>query len=335
MLEAANLTLDDIIVAEVPSAIDAATAFKGDNTIDAAVVWSPDDEISVRDVPGSKVLQSTREASHIIADVFIARKDWLDENKDLVNKFYEGWMKGAAEINSSEANKKKAAAIMAAGTFFSEEDALASIDNVRLCTHGDNLNFYGKNVNYKGITGESLYTKMANVYAGLGFAENPYPYSWRMVANANAVSAASLFGPEHDAEGQKVFNPATEEDKTMPAIASKPISINFSTGQYELTMNAKRLIDDNFAAVAKAFANSRVRVEGNTDNVGNRAFNVDLSEKRAQSVAAYLQQEYSMDPSRFIIVGNGPDKPVSGCETNATDDCKARNRRTEFQLIPN
>jgi NitT/TauT family transport system substrate-binding protein len=223
---------------------------------------------------------------------------------------------------------------MAAGTFFSDEDALASINNVRLCTHGDNLNFFGKNVDYKGITGEGLYSKMANVYAGLGFAEDPYPYSWRMVANANAISAASLVGEEHGAEGQKIFEPATEEDKTLPAIASKPVSINFSTGQYELTINAKRLIDENFAAVAKAFANSRVRIEGNTDNVGNRAFNVDLSERRANSVAAYLEEEYGMNASRFIIVGNGPDKPVPGCESNATESCRAMNRRTEFQLIP-
>ena len=60
-----------------------------------------------------------------------------------------------------------------------------------------------------------------------------------------------------------------------------------------------------------------------------------LSQKRAQSVAEYLQKTYGMDANRFVIVGNGPDKPVPGCETNATSECKAKNRRTEFQLIAN
>ena len=74
-------------------------------------------------------------------------------------------------------------------------------------------------------------------------------------------------------------------------------------------------------------------MEGNTDNVGSKAANKALSEKRAKSVADYLKSQYGMDANRFIIVGNGPDKPVAGCESNATEDCKAKNRRTEFQLI--
>jgi len=61
--------------------------------------------------------------------------------------------------------------------------------------------------------------------------------------------------------------------------------------------------------------------------------NQKLSEARAKSVARYLQQTYQMDANRFVIVGNGPSKPVAGCETNATESCKARNRRTDFQLI--
>ena len=101
-----------------------------------------------------------------------------------------------------------------------------------------------------------------------------------------------------------------------------------------MSKHAKTIIDLQFADVAKAFGNTKVRVEGNTDNVGARAMNVDLSKKRANSVAQYLQQQYGLDKNRFVIVGNGPDKPVAGCEQNATDACKAKNRRTEFQLIP-
>ena len=97
--------------------------------------------------------------------------------------------------------------------------------------------------------------------------------------------------------------------------------------------NAKTIIDIQFAEVAKTFANVKVRIEGNTDNVGSKASNVALSEKRARSVADYLKSQYGMNANRFVILGNGPDKPVPGCEANADEACKAKNRRTEFQLI--
>jgi len=74
----------------------------------------------------------------------------------------------------------------------------------------------------------------------------------------------------------------------------------------------------------------RVRIEGNTDIIGSAAMNRELSYKRARSVGDYLVKTYNFDPNRFIIVGNGPDKPVAD---NNTEEGRAANRRTEFQLL--
>ena len=333
MLEAANLKLSDLKqLKEVPSAIDAATAFKS-GQVDAAVVWSPDDEIIVREVPGSKILQSTRQASNIIADVYMAKKSYVDKNADKLAKFYEGWMKAVAEINTSAAARQKAAKLLAQVTGISEQDAAASINNVRLTTHGDNLNFFGKNPSYKGITGEALYTKMGNIYQSLSQAPANRP-NWRLMAYGAAMGAANLpTGPGYDAEGQKAFAAPTIADQSVPELSSKAASINFASGKYELDENSKTIIDLQFADVARAFSNARVRIEGNTDNVGSPALNKKLSLQRAESVARYLQTQYNMSRNRFVIVGNGPNSPVKGCESNATAECKAKNRRTEFQLI--
>ena len=330
-LEAAGLTLSDVKSVEVPSAIDAATAFRS-GKVDAAVVWSPDDIFATRDVPGSSILQSTREASHIIADVFMVKQSYVDKHPDKLAKFYEGWMRGAAEMNSNESNMKKAAKILADGTGLPPEDALGMIQTTRLTTHGDNLNFFGMNRNFKGVTGESIYNKMGAEFEKLGFAPRNRP-SWRTLSYAPAITSAKLTGSQHLAEGQKEFTPAKPADKIKPALSSKPISINFPTGSSTVSENAKTIIDLQFADVAKAYGNARIRVEGNTDITGSRATNVKLSQARAQSVASYLQQQYKMDSNRFIIVGNGPDKPVEGCETSKTPDCLAKNRRTEFQLL--
>jgi len=69
--------------------------------VDAAVVWSPDDEDLVQNVPGSSILRNTKSASHIIADGFFVKEEYLTQNREMLKKLVEGWLIGAVEINSS------------------------------------------------------------------------------------------------------------------------------------------------------------------------------------------------------------------------------------------
>ncbi|MEM6964140.1 MAG: phosphate ABC transporter substrate-binding/OmpA family protein [Bacteroidota bacterium] len=335
LLKAGDLTTEDVNVNFVGNAIDAAAAFKS-KSVDAAVVWSPDDEDCVNSVSGARVLESTRSASHIIADVFIAKKAYVENNEAKLQQLYEGWMIGAAEINRDDANKRKAAKILAdAFEGFDETLSYNAINNVRLCTHGDNLNFFGLNPNYKNITGERLYTTMTNVYKDEGVIKSGTRVpNWRLirysglVENANNKFAGNV---NQRAEGQREFAPSTSADEKKDAIATKAVSINFRSGEFALDPNAKNIIDREFVDIAQSFSNSKIRVEGNTDNTGNYSSNVKLSKKRAQSVVDYLISEYGMPRNRFIIVGNGPDNPVA---SNNTENGRAKNRRTDFELVP-
>lgn len=328
LLNAGGLSLDDVDIKPQASAIDAAAAFKSQQ-VDAAVVWSPDDEQCIRAVAGSKVLESTRSASNIIADVFFAKRDFVENNRDALQKLYQGWMIGAAEINSNPSAKDKAADILAAGLGIPRSDAMGAIDNVRLVTHGDNLNFFGLNPSYKGVTGEALYSRMTNEYRALGFAEGAG--NWRRVTYPGAVQGTNISGAIHEAEAAKDFTKVTEEEgANREAIATKQVSISFRTGEYRLDENAKYIIDREFVDIAKAFGNARIRIEGNTDNVGSTSSNVALSKRRAQAVADYLTAEHGMSANRFIVIGNGPSKPVAD---NSTEDGRAQNRRTDFELI--
>ncbi|MBI1226776.1 MAG: OmpA family protein [Bacteroidetes bacterium] len=330
LLEAGGMTEKDVTLIKQASAIDAAEAFKAQQ-VDAAVVWSPDDEACLSAVAGSRILESSKSASNIIADVFIAKKAWVDANPKKMQQLYEGWMKGAAEINSDPAAKQKAAKILSENfEGVSQEWALKAIDNVRLCTHGDNLNFFGLNPDFKGVTGDRLYGRMTQVYTDLGYITGRTP-SWREISNSTAVRNTNLSGPENAAEGQKTFTEVTKkEGAEKETIATKRVSINFRSGEYKLDENAKYIIDKEFVEIAKAFANARIRIEGNTDNVGNKASNVALSQKRAEAVRDYLVSEHAMPRNRFIVIGNGPDNPV---ESNDTEAGKAKNRRTDFELV--
>ncbi len=329
LLDAGGLSIDDVEIVKQASAIDAAAAFKSQQ-VDAAVVWSPDDEQCIRSVPGSRVLESTRSASNIIADFFFAKREYVNANRDKLQKLYEGWMRGAAEINSSASAKSKAGKILAEGLGIPEADAIAAIDIGRLVSHGDNKNFFGLNTDFNGVDGSSLYLRMANEYQALGILEGRAP-SWRQISMPTLIQRTNLTGANDVAEATKTFTKVDDNaGRDLEAIASKPVSISFRTGEHTLDENAKYIIDKEFVEIAKAFANARVRIEGNTDNVGSESSNIALSKKRARSVADYLIQEHSMSANRLIVVGNGPNKPLA---SNSTADGRAQNRRTDFQLV--
>jgi NitT/TauT family transport system substrate-binding protein len=171
---------------------------------------------------------------------------------------------------------------------------------------------------------------MAQVYSQLGYIDKEVP-NWRLISYPQTVERASLSGAAHQAESQKKFTEITsDEGKNKSAVATKQVSIRFRTGEFRLDENAKYIIDKEFVDIAKAFANSRIRIEGNTDNTGSRASNITLSKKRAESVRDYLVSEHKMPFNRFIVIGNGPDKPVA---TNDSEEGRALNRRTDFELV--
>ena len=330
-LEAAGLSYNDVTVVKTSDPLKAAELFRSGD-IDAAVVWSPDDLLATRDVPGSKILLTTVESSHLIGDIMLAKEDVIRKKQKMFDGFYEGWMKAVAELKNTS-NRSKAGKYLAEFNQLGIEDGMGMMETVYWTTHGDNQNFFGLNSSFKGQKMSDLYGKMARKFVETKDLETNAP-NIRNVINTSSIQNANLSGPMHAAEGAKQFKPTSLKDKTVTAFASKPVSINFPTGQYQLTENARTIIDLQFSEIAKSFGNVKVRVEGNTDNVGARAMNMDLSQKRAQSVANYLKSQYSLNSNKFVIVGNGPDKPVAGCETNANEACKAKNRRTEFQLIP-
>lgn len=326
-LDAAGLTDKDVKLVQVASAVDAAAMFKA-GQVDAAVVWSPDDADCLKNVAGSHVLKSTRDAPFIIADVFYAKEAWIASHQKELKSLIEGWMRGAAEINSNPQAKEAAAVILSRDMNQPLDFCRQAINNVRLCTLGDNSNFFDLQGNYSGVKGEDLYLSTGRLYATIGLAPSVLP-AWRSVTDLSILRTITLTGPEHMAEVAPRFTKATPAMAEAPAFASKQLTVTFATGSAVLDENAKTLIDRGFVDVAKRFGNARIRIEGNTDSTGDYNANVSLSRRRAQAVADYLIS-LGFDSNRFVVVGNGPDKPVAD---NNSDAGRAKNRRTDFELL--
>jgi NitT/TauT family transport system substrate-binding protein len=335
VLESSGLKMSDIDGYQVADGVEAAAAFKN-GQCDAGVVWAPDDEDCVASLPGAKVLISSAVASQIIADGLLVKQSVLKDKHDLIVKLVKAWLVGNARVDDDPAAKKEANSLFAAGFKFPEDIAAKSANKVYFSTLGDNINFFGLNTTYTGMTGERMYSRMAVKYTEIGLAKAPAP--WRNVSDPSVIQELmndQNFAGDNNQTAAKVeaFKPATAEIKAEASQSSKVISLQFATNSSQLDEDDKALIDREIKELAQGFAGAYIRVEGNTDNVGNASANNKLSLNRASAVVNYLVDEHKFDPNKFIIVGNGSSKPVAGCEANQDDDCRAKNRRTEFQFI--
>lgn len=98
--------------------------------------------------------------------------------------------------------------------------------------------------------------------------------------------------------------------------------ITFATGQAAITPQSDQVLSD-LLAVLVGNPDWRLRIEGHTDNVGDKAANMKLSNARAAAVAAWLTSK-GIDAGRLSTAGLGDTQPVGD---NATEDGRARNRR--------
>lgn len=106
-------------------------------------------------------------------------------------------------------------------------------------------------------------------------------------------------------------------------------SITFDTGKDTIKSVSFPLLDQVVALLADHPEMKRIRVEGHTDNVGNAAYNKDLSSRRAASVVRYLVTK-GVAQSRLAPVGYGFEQPIT---SNATALGRAKNRRVVFTIL--
>ncbi len=87
---------------------------------------------------------------------------------------------------------------------------------------------------------------------------------------------------------------------------------------------------DKIADVVVRYGKTTLTVAGHTDNVGSPQYNQQLSERRANAVAQYLESK-RVQAVRLNIVGKGESMPIA---SNATQGGRAENRRVEIYVQP-
>lgn len=105
--------------------------------------------------------------------------------------------------------------------------------------------------------------------------------------------------------------------------------VHFADGKARLMPDSEPLLEEVAAVMVAHPEIKKLRIEGHTDDRGDRALNLRLSEDRAKTVQSFLVS-HGVAASRLTAKGYGPDKPVA---PNLTERGRDRNRRVEFVIV--
>lgn len=106
--------------------------------------------------------------------------------------------------------------------------------------------------------------------------------------------------------------------------------INFEFDSAVLTEDGK----DNLQAIGDTLMSiegARILLEGHTDSIGTDEYNMDLGQRRAESVRDFLVETFTpLQASQFTIRSQGESQPIA---SNDTDEGRAQNRRVEIEVM--
>ena len=122
---------------------------------------------------------------------------------------------------------------------------------------------------------------------------------------------------------------ATIKQDTRGTVITLSGSVLFASNKSDLLPAAMAALDNVVTAI-KSDPSRNVTINGYTDSQGAKAYNMDLSQKRADSVRNYFVQ-HGIDQGMVKAVGYGPDSPIAD---NGTAEGRANNRRVEIVLSP-
>lgn len=325
------------------------TGKKKDCKIDGATTWTPGDKMAFDALSGFTDVVSTKEFVNQMATTLVGVKEWaLQHDKEVIAllrqtyvacnqiKQYDEWAVRASEAVAQTYGVDKDGNKMGElgeptywykmfkGQTGSKDGLSYNIGGTRVFNYADALQYYGisdgKN-RYKAVYDQvSAYLTDLNP---CGFNEaNPngvVPYddavNLYFMTSANVGDKGSV---------QKIDYSATKTE----VLANGQWNINFETGSATIA-GSTRDLETIYNLLTQA-EESKLKIVGYTDNVGNPNSNVILSKGRANSVVDYLKGR-GISADRFQLVdGKGDANPVAD---NATASGKAKNRRVEITLL--
>lgn len=331
------------------TAFEAAAAFAAKKELAGAVSWAPD-IYNLSKVKGNKLLVTTAEANHLIADVWFARADFAKDNPQIIEALVRGFLDAVEQLDSQD-NKVKASQWMAEGYSLPPADTLGMLGDAHWTNYAENREFFLNQNNPTNF--ERTWDTAYYLYKRIGKVNEKV--AWDQVADFSVIQ--KLGKEDKYAKSQNKYQTSfaaksvSEIKAESGEILTKTVVIHFFPNSADLNhkivkqvgaKSVEELYDPNVGFVVEEigkmsgqFGAARIVIEGHTDSSmkGQVPFESvkTLSQSRAEAVRDALLKKFPTLPKGQVAAeGMGWQRPAD----SADPDNHAKNRRVEVKVYP-
>ncbi len=316
--------------------------------VNAVSTWTPADVNIAKKKGGLVNVISTREYRSQMPNTIIGIKKWNQDNRKVVEEFLSAMYEAGDQVKAFPAALQRAGEASAA--VYKEETADYWVKYFKGVTEPDKtgvmVELGGSSVNnlqdalhlYGLLPGSAnIFAATYTVFGDIVKAAYPkdvpsYPPVTE-VLNTSYTEAIAKRSTATTKADVPVFQAATEVKNVM---SKRAWAINFDTGRATFTPDSMKQLRELRDGLLIADELS-IEIQGHTDNTGDPAKNLTLSQARANAVKNWLMEQapQSFPANRFPKVqGYGDTSPAAGA-SNETEAGRAKNRRVEIALGKN
>ncbi len=327
-----------------------------DREIDAVATWTPGDVMAAQGRSSlnykgkSEKLQkiiSTEQYSAMMPNIIFTTEDFIKKHPEYIETLLRCFARAGAKIKQDPNYFKTRVAALNAQVFNMEgkgpsfwakyfdivEENGVRLGGSRVNDIADNRHLFGVGSN-KGLA-DSVFGISYNSHAQR--LQKLLPERMPTFTPVDQVVDFSFVKKMSDEVGEvKAETGSSTQTNSTDTVVKANFDITFDSGSSELKPSELAKLNEIRSLLIRA-SNTKVIVEGHTDNVGDSGKNVELSKQRAQSVWTWLkasdESRVNINDQRIITVdGYGSLNPISGTKEAQTNEDKAKNRRVTIIL---
>ena len=328
-----------------------------DHEITGLATWTPGDVLAVRGRPNVDYrgkseklnkIASTRQYNFMMPNILVVDISWAQQHRQYVETLLRVLARSAEKIQSDDNYVKTRVAPLAYMVFnvngMSPNDWYkyfkgttengvplggSRVNNISEVRHLFGLD---QSVTLEKSVFGLTYTGHGNRLKQLMSDRLP---SFSPVSDVVDTSFIKAITDEHTVNQNYQSTYDTSSASNTLVSANKQITFDSGSATIKPTPDNLRVLDEIQSLLIRA-GNTRVQLEGHTDNSGNAGGNIELSNRRARAVWDYLKAHDTsgiITDSRLIgIEGYGSYRPLQGTATSQTPEQMAANRRVTVIL---